>query len=61
MYFMRKTFSQSLTENDLASVMKKKVEGSGLRSAIPMRVCTQGRKVNPLCYGCESVCCDSPC
>lgn len=58
-FFMKKTFNPSLAENDLASVMMKKTERTGLVSAVPMRVCTWGWKENPLHYECKSICCDS--
>lgn len=58
-FFMKKALNQSLNENDLASVIMKQTERTGLVSAIPMHVCTWGRKENPLHYGCKSICCDS--
>lgn len=39
-FFMKKIFSQPLTENDFTSAMMKKIERTGFVSEIPKRVWT---------------------
>lgn len=43
-FFMKKTFNQPLTENDLASAVMKKTERTGFVSEIPTRVWTYGKE-----------------